>query len=73
MTLEAALLTAVVSLTTALVALFYLYVRQRDTDDGKYQMLTAQMIPLLTELKSVATDMNALVRRLLVRLPGGPE
>ena len=69
MTLESALLIAVSSLTAALVALFYLYVRQRDTDDRKYQAFFAQMVPLLTELKTVATDMNTLVRQLPFRMP----
>ena len=69
MTLEAALLSAVAALTAALVALFYLYVRQRDTDDRKYREFFTQMTPLLTEIKTVATDMNALVRQLLIRLP----
>jgi len=64
---ESALVAAVGALASAVVALFFLYVRHRDKSDARYERFTNTMLPLLTELKQVATEMNGLVRQLLAR------
>jgi len=71
MNLETALLSAVAALASVVVALFWLYIRQRDANDSKYEKFTGQMLPLLTELKTVAAEMNGLARQILIRF-GGP-
>lgn len=70
---ETALMSAVAALAAAIVALFYIYVRHRDSADGRYERFTNTMLPLLTQLKGVADEMNGLVRELMVRGGGRRE
>jgi hypothetical protein len=65
MDLITALVTAISAETAALVALFWLYVKQRDRDEKKYQSFTETMVPLLTNLSNIAAEMNRLVRGLI--------
>lgn len=71
MDLTAALVTAISAETAALVALFWLYVKQRDRDEKRYQSFTEKMLPLLTNLSNIATEMNTLVRGLIGNSGGG--
>jgi hypothetical protein len=48
------LLTAIGTLAAAVVALFWLNVRQRDKADAKYERFMGQMLPLLEQFKSVS-------------------
>ena len=72
MSLEAALLAAVGTLVSAVVALFWLYIKQRDTNDSKYEVFTGQMLPLLADLKTVGAEMNGLARQILIQFGGPP-
>ncbi|HET6494443.1 MAG TPA: hypothetical protein VFH61_03645 [Thermoleophilia bacterium] len=72
MDLTTALVTAISAETAALVALFWLYVKQRDRDEKKYHSFTETMLPLLTNLSNIATEMNTLVRGLIVGRGANP-
>lgn len=72
MTYETALLTAVGALTSALVGLFWLYVRARDSAEARYQIFTEKMLPILEEFKVNAVDFKNLVREWLRGRSGPP-
>ena len=67
MDLTTALLTAVGAESAALVALFWLYVNQRNAQDKRGEVFVDSLVPLLTSIKEVMQDTRDLLRQFITR------
>ena len=56
---------------TAFVWVLRLYIKQRDTDEKRYQKFTEKMLPILTTFKDTTAELKDLIREWLRAQPPG--
>lgn len=68
-TVEGLLVVITVLALMALAWMTRLYIRQRDTDETRYQKFTEKMLPILTEFKNSTAELKDLIREWLRAQP----